>query len=41
MFEDWTAWTWVWVAWGQLLFAYVAYELYLRRREAAARRDER
>jgi hypothetical protein len=40
VFDDWSAWTWVLIAWGQLAVAYVAYEAYLRRREAEALRDE-
>lgn len=43
MFETWSAWTWVWLAWGELLLGYLAYGAYLhwRRRqlrERAARR---
>lgn len=40
MFDSWSQWTWVLVAWGQLAVAYLGYEIYLRRREARARRDE-
>ena len=41
MFDGWSAWTWVLVAWGELLVAYAGYVIYLRRREARAQRDER
>ena len=41
MFDSWSAWTWVFVAWGELALAYAGYAIYLRRRAARARRDER
>lgn len=40
MFEGWSQWTWVLVAWGELALAYALYALYLRRREVRARRAE-
>lgn len=29
MFEHLTHWQWVWLAWGELIVAYVGYMLYL------------
>ena len=28
-FSSWTPWTWVWIAWGQLIVAYLGYAYYL------------
>jgi len=41
MFENWTQWNWVALAWGQLILAYVGYLVYLNRREAYLRRELR
>lgn len=41
MFENWTQWHWVALAWGQLILAYIGYLVYLNRREAYLRRELR
>lgn len=40
MFDGWSAWTWVFVAWVQLVVAYGAYLIYLRWRAARLAREE-
>lgn len=40
MFDSWTAWTWVAVAWIQLVLAYGGYLIYLRWRAARLGREE-
>lgn len=40
MFDDWSAWTWVTVAWLELVIAYGGYLLYLRWRAARLAREE-
>lgn len=39
MFDAFTPWTWVWLAWGELLLAYLGYAAYLgwRRRRLERR----
>jgi len=37
VFDNLTHWQWIAIAWGQLVVAYVAYLLYLRRVERRAR----
>lgn len=32
MFESWTQWHWVFFAWGQVIFAYIVYGIYLYKR---------
>lgn len=41
MFEGWSHWTWVTVAWVELLVAYGGYLFYLRWRRQRLLRDER
>lgn len=41
MFENWSHWTWVTVAWLEVVVAYVGYLLYLRWRRRRLLRDER
>lgn len=40
MFDGWSAWTWVTVAWLELAVAYGGYVIYLRWRDRRARREE-
>ncbi len=41
-FAQWSSWTWITLAWGEVILAYVGYLLYLRWREARAKgKDER
>lgn len=40
MFESWSQWTWVGVAWAQLVLAYAGYLLYLRARARRLEREE-
>lgn len=40
MFDAWTPWTWVAVAWLELAVAYGGYLVYLNRRARRAEREE-
>lgn len=40
MFESWSAWTWVALAWAELVVAYGAYLLYLRWREKSLDKED-
>ena len=40
MFDGWSTWTWVAVAWLELVVAYGGYLIYLGWRERRARREE-
>ena len=40
MFDGWSAWTWVAVAWIELVIAYGGYLIYLRWRQARLSREE-
>lgn len=40
MFDDWSTWTWVAMAWLELVVAYGAYLIYLRWRHARLAREE-
>ncbi len=40
MFDSWSAWTWVLIAWLELVVAYGGYLLYLRWRNRRRQNDE-
>jgi hypothetical protein len=41
VFDNWTQWTWVSIAWGELLLAYGGYLLYLNwRRQKVVEADD-
>ena len=41
MFENWSHWTWVWVAWLEVVLAYGGYLAYLDWRRRRLLQDER
>ncbi len=41
MFDSWTQWTWVGVAWLEVVLAYTGYLTYLNWRRRRLERDER
>lgn len=39
-FSSWSQWTWVWIAWGQLILAYLGYSAYLNWRRGELLRHD-